>query len=416
MRTQLLKAALCACATSAYLLSAATPVWAEGSQSFGGGSHGVNRVIRTAGDPFDANSSSGYIGARGDVSISFSIPTDAEGIFTEQTNPYDNKPSAYLGAQGPLPGGGAGEVDAGYQFETGVHPYNNPDGSTGYPLIGWTPFVSQGDNYLSIRVYDTVTGRPTPWRSSGSWSGSSGSMNTNMEFAVTLAGDPNNLDAAGGGLKFTESGLGTVYWNQSPPAAGTTPANNPLIPNLTHPVAPWRAQTVFDISKPERINVKRVTAMTRRGAGGSQLDGSSMSVTFSKSSVRKKDQSWIDWALATTRQTARVLKNASGAEIGRVSASGYDAPGNGTANNGAWDKRVTLNGAIYKAPSAATIVEFPNLKVGSLTGQAANIAGREDDAASRAATQGGVSRYNTETVNINLGTATLPTGKAVEIP
>lgn len=241
-----------------------------------------------------------------------------------------------------------------------------------------------------------------------------------MEFAVTLSGDPNNLDAAAGGLKFTATGLGTIYWNKTPPPAGTIPSNNPLIASEAHRVAPWRAQTVFDISKPERINVKRVVAMTRRGTAGAALDGSSISAKFSGCKVRLKGQSWIDWGLATIRHETYELHNAAGAVIGQVSGSGYDAPGNGAANNGEWDKRVTISGVTFRTPTSATIVEFPSLRVVKggtpLTGQNANLAGRENDAASRAATQGPVSRYKTETVNINLGTATRPVGKAVELP
>ena len=160
--------------------------------------------------------------------------------------------------------------------------------------------------------------------------------------------------------------------------------------------------------------------MTRRGAGADLLDGSSMSATFAGCEVRLPDQSWVDWASATVRHTTRELRNTANQVTGQVSGTGYDAPGNGTANNGAWDKRVRLNGTTYTTPTSATIVEFPSLTViqggTTLTGANANIVGRENSQASQEARQGTVSRYNTETVSINLGTATLPRGQAVQLP
>ena len=90
------------------LLSVAAPVLAEGHQDFGGGAHGVNRVIRTAGDPFDANSSTGYVGARGEVNMNFSMPTDADGMITQQTNPYDNKTNRLSWRSRPKCVGGRG--------------------------------------------------------------------------------------------------------------------------------------------------------------------------------------------------------------------------------------------------------------------------------------------------------------------
>ena len=215
--------------------------------------------------------------------------------------------------------------------------------------------------------------------------------------AVTGSPDTFNISSV---TALSAHGPGTlVTWLQFPNKA-----------YANHPVAPWYGDPVFDTKDSGKWKMKRVIGMTRATGTTEELDGSWLTSTFTGGMVKKSGDHELDnWEADDVDQ----------------SLTGYDAKGG--AKNEAYDQRKStkknpldakqLKGGV-KTTLSKTIVEFPNLKVtvtsattlpphkvgDKLTGEEANLVGRQDNHDSRVATEtdANLSRYNHESVNINL--------------
>jgi hypothetical protein len=402
-------------------------VQAEGHVVLGSEAHGVNRVVRTKGDP--VNRVTGFTGVKGTVNISFVMPTqfDSEAnaqVVTKDVNPCDNKPSAYLGGTTADVTAGTREVDAGLQFEPETW-VTKPD-----PQPGWAAFISTNNLFSNVRVYDPSRSDGVPWRvpsgiverNGKKWAAGSGQISTTMEYTVALSGDPGNAGSAKLKLANAHPGSGTsgtFYWNPKDPPS---PFNDDLIgrtPSPQNPVAPWRGLVVFKTANLNYSSVKRVVAMTRRrlddllnddgsvkqkGSGQKSnflLDGSELTCAFTVGQVRPAGGTFRTWGSSDIQQ----------------SATGYDAPGDAVsaaAADPAWDQlwpykpersveesSPPFNGwRGRKTSDSRTVVEFTGTN---------NVNARKGPA--NAGTTG---RYANETVRINLRTSTRPMGDVIE--
>ena len=253
-----------------------------------------------------------------------------------------DKPTAYFGAAI-----GINEVDAGIEYEpriiSGIEP-------------GWTAFISVSRGgatavYTNPRVVRQSDQLPIPWRGgpvpeegeliSGSIESSVAyETHSNGRVSVTIGALQNS-----GRVAIMENS-GTFFYNIASGANNATPE---------HRIAPWFGGEPLNGDQ-NQIRIKKVTAMTRAN-GGSTPDGSYLVGT------------WVGAFGATVSHTQDRL------------GTGYDAPGNG-------DPEARDGAGNYK-------VNYPSLNITS------EIA-RTNDLESRTATQAGASRYDNETVEINL--------------
>lgn len=409
--------------------------YAEGGKNFGAEAHGVNRVIRL---------DSGYVRINGTVSINYTIPSahlmpdvpaSPEQLVSETpkfirhvTNPFDNKPSAYFGGSLKL-GEFTYETDAGLQLETNNYAFN-PSENVEYPGVegggerlgratgGWAAFISSNNGFTNPQVWNDSLNRSVPWRPAQgivkadvdplhvgdeNMVAGSSSISRTLQCWVTLPGD----SAGARGVGLNVGGLGSFYWN-----------NNPDILKATaeHQLAPWTAKPVFPDNHYDDIKLKAVAAMTRRRASQTgaktnyQLDGSEMTVKFTGLQVKTSTSSWGSIPFNKVSQ----------------GETGFDAPKNGAVGNSAWDSRWVYDGssAGNAMDGKRTIVEFvlsnPNLSNEDIATY--NILARSsntnyDSLAIKPELKSALkSRYNSETIRINLHTIARPVGSAVVIP
>lgn len=387
---------------------------AEGSRDFGGGAHGLNRVIRTENN---------YTGVRAQVSIGFYMPRNEAGqyqvvnaqgqpVITNGTGTLDqdvmpfplqgSKPSVYLGGTFPpvnaIGGGAQTEVDVGLQYE----PVTLNNTAPGWSVFFYVDPVNIRDGIntvrhrieVNLRVYDgnaPVPNLGVPWRS-----------NTNPVVGTMT------LDArASGSAAFTFSPVGTIYANF--PRAWLTAGEQARwdVNATTHPVAPWADATqpglvVFDPDGYANANVKRVTAMTRPNPFTNELDGSRIEAQWTNCQVRPHSAALRAWAAGDVNQNR----------------TGYDAPETG---NLAFDRR--YNGR--PSPEIIGPIVLPNGTAGqgpvlvpeSLSRtivQFSSDVATDNSMRSQVISQANNGRYANENVTLNMGMIARPVGQAVQ--
>ena len=179
------------------------------------------------------------------------------------------------------------------------------------------------------------------------------------------------------------------------------PGNVPTLPNFTpdsnvgHRLAPWAdaahpASVVINTARYADSNVKRVVAMIRSAGGNSQLDGSTLTATWSGCQIHPYN------AAANAANGGYVNWTANNVNQGRT---GYDAPRTGDVS---FDKRYAGKATSVSKP----IVEFlaPDAN-GVIVAQPAMRL--RDPLVDNG-------RYTSETVRFNLGTLLRPVGDAVK--
>lgn len=356
-------------------------VQAEGGGKDWRGARGINRVIQAQGL---------YKAVGATVSLSFDLPLNNQGGLL---NPYNDKPSAYLGGNGDagqsftatLPNGNTVsihsgqnvEIDGGLQFETqeffGVNP-------------GWSAFISVNGGWTSPKILVPNTNTPAPndgswkaWRK-GEWGvPRTGKHTGSIQKSLTFQ---ENTD---GSISLTISGEGTFYWNQES-VGNDNPKGTAMAPYV-----PYKVLTN------DGFYPKRVVAMTRSNVHD-ELDGSTMSCTYSQAWIGSSGNGWPDVSQGDT---------------------GYDAPGNPTNSETlldlplkSWDARWPWDegASSMKAPTSKTIVEFPDNDPDNPPDAGAfNFAYRMGGS-----NHGDSGRYISETVNINARRATKLKGKEIE--
>ena len=414
----LLLLSLAGLATTKYAL-------AEGEQLFNG-AHGVNRVIRTP---------AGYRAVYGHYDLEFKMPTNEDGLFetlaqrnavvggSQASQLIDplliivNKPSVYMGGEFVGANGTSSQIDGGLQLEIRTI---RSDSST-YSDPGWSVFFyvdsasfinaagnpesysftrADGTNTHRIELNPRVIDSAHPTSTGVPWRGGLGKISGNMEMEAT----------AGGRGRFkcgSLPGTGELWVTRSRPLTGDAihpiPEYWKVSTTLSENVAPRKidsaayeqgssALIIFDTSRYENsANVKRVTAMTRDGNHKSDLDGSWLKATWGSCEVFK-----------TTPHAAPVGRKIW--EVGDVNpdATGYDAPG-GTVDL-AFDRRYKGHRTIY----SRTIIEFASIEVPVAGGTAT-----KSNEVLRGAI-GAPSRYQEETVTVNLGTIARPVGDVLQ--
>jgi|GEM_PF-7106861 len=283
---------------------------------------------------------------------------------------------------------------------------------------GWVAFISSSNKFTNPQVWDTSLNRSVPWRppqgivkadvdplheGDEAMAAGSSSISRMLQCWVTLPGD----SAGARGVGLNVGGLGTFYWNNNPDAVKAN-AQNSLAPSIAKPI--------FPPDHYDDIKLKAVAAMTRRRASQTgaqtnyQLDGSEMTVNFTGLQVKTRTSGW----------GSIPINNVSQGE------TGFDAPANGAAGNSAWDSRWEYDGSSggNAMDGKRTIVEFvlsnPNLSNEDIATY--NILARSpntdyDSLAIKPELKSALkSRYNSETIRINLHTITRPVGSAVSIP
>lgn len=448
------------------------PVWAlmpfpsayaEGHRDNFNGANGVNRVIRTE---------NGYTGV--DITLdelSFSMPTneavgyerlDANGVpvitaerdregninhrghldlellpfpvggvdlYGNPRQPKGNKPSAYIGGQfvSRTNDNLRTQVDVGLQYEP-ITLYNIQP--------GWAVFFNLhgvGGRYVDnsgarpevvdfsppnrrhevgIRVYSPTALRPTdgvPYRVHANRD--EGRMIMEARRDGSLSFNFENLGATDASrIVFANPSKGQLSEHPNLQARWEVDAT-------VHQAAPWADATqppllLFNTDRYNEGNVKRVTAMTRDRPYNDELDGSRVLAKWSSCRVRPHrggdpvanfGGSFVTWGARDVGDT----QNGNSVNDVNQAQTGYDAPGDSVGNPPrlnplAFDQR-------YRAQRTRnyshTIIEFDPIAVRRPDGEVVII----DNQALRTG-EGARSRYQQETVHINLGMLARPVG------
>lgn len=362
-------------------------VEAEGYVAPGGGQHGVNRRVKTY---------SGYVGVSGDFQMDFGLPgptitnpANGDQGVAAASNTLGSSPSFYLGGRGPNLMGGEFEVDAGLQYDWDL----NDDA---YGRTGWEAFINRHGIYTHPRI--AQNGVWTIWRGQGRYYHLSYDVDEFGYIKLNVAGT---------------TPLGTFYWNPAAMPNVPSPGNPPNTVSPGTPngaVAPDYGVPVMNPNTLNSQSVKRVIAMTRPAAAAPhQSDGSSLTCSFRNGTLVYLDpvsngRTEEEWGL--TGYNGDIIDQGE---------TGYDTPANpagdpapnspGAINSPAIDARLA-NG--WPSTSSRYKVDFLNLTFGPSTPPATVQIGRTNLPVSQQATEVGSSssRYKSETVGINLRTAT----------
>ena len=253
-------------------------------------------------------------------------------------------------------------------------------GGTVRSLTGWTAFISVDEDQTNPAVYDANIKDYTPWRTQRR-----NRSATDQSYSFRGTDKVYNLDyrvTSDGAICLDISGLGAFYWT------------NAQAPNTFSPSGVW-PNTGVRVMTPSRLGeqrVKRVTALTRDRNNRDELDGSWIECVFRNGRVVHSNGQQDDW---TTNYI-------SGSADPRLNPTGYDSPGNGANGGGALDSiDATRNGS--RTTISRYKVDFPSLNGATPSaGTSLITAGRSFGSLN--ATEGSKSRYNAETVRINLRT------------
>ncbi len=348
----------------------------------GGGVWGVNRRVTSEPD---------CVGVNGTFAMDFALPSDAAGNVTAATNPRNSSPSFYLGSVGPgrsLDAAGAWrnservQIDAGLQWDWG---------GTARSLIGWTAFISVDEDQTNPAVYDANIKDYTPWRTQRR-----NRSAADQSYSLRGTDKAYNLDyrvTSDGAIRLDIGGLGAFYWA------------NGQAPNTFSPSGVWPnvGVRVMDPARLAEQRVKRVTALTRNRTNTDELDGSWLKCVFRNGHVVHSNGQQDDW---TTNYI-------SGSADPRLNPTGYDAHGNGANGGGALDSiDATRNGR--RTTLSRYKVDFPSLDGATpIAGTSLITAGRSFSSLN--ATEVNKSRYNAETVRMNLRTFQSLSGNRVRV-
>lgn len=195
-------------------------------------------------------------------------------------------------------------------------------------------------------------------------------------------------------------------------------------PYPSHPVAPWAGEPVFDPARLAETQMRRVVAMTRSTPATDQLDGSWLQCRFENGRIKQQgaNQTLQNWlytepnTLPFADTDRRVHQGTNGADEQvppqppnaagdpNLRTTGYDARPNMPADSLAqydarWRDGVSSEWNL--TPGSRTIVDFPSLIAE---------ARRNTPASRRASEATGLTRYQRETVHINLKRVARPIG------
>lgn len=326
--------------------------FAEGGDQRPAGDFGLNRRVRTENN---------FARVTGNISIHFDFKT-VNGVITTVTTP-----SFYLGGRGVDAAGQSIEVDAGMDYDTGFVTLRE----------GWVPFIAR-----SIGNHQERT-NPRSWNGTR-WTTPRRHGNTHdLDYEVDSQGR----------LKLTTDGL-TFYWidndTNNDGVADVSPPSGRINPPPAGTTGwPWVAlgQNAMNAAALNQHSVKRVTALTQVNTGNpvnreGVLDGTTLTCLFYNGYVYSPAGAQTSW---TVNQTSQVRD-------GR--GTGYDAPQSGAlAYDAIWNSHTT-SFSKYR-------VEFPNVRPQTSPSVVGNVP-RTNSVQSQNGIEMGVSRYNRETVKLNL--------------
>ena len=321
----------------------------EGGDQRPAGDFGINRRVRT-----NAN----FTRVAGDISIGFRLRTVNGTLATVST------PSFYLGGRGNNAAGQAVEVDAGLDYDNGV--------TTGTNLSGWVPYIARSFMNRQERV------NPRFWNGR-SW-----------VVAPRIQGNNHHLDYevdSQGRLKLTVDALSFYWLDNDVDNDGETDVLPAIAPPAGTTSWPWvtLGQSAIDPATLDRHSVKRVTAITQprnRAYPEGELDGTTLGCLFYNGDVYSPNGVRFSWTSAQTSQ----VRDGRG--------TGYDAPQTGVlADDAIWNGHQTS----FSKPR----VFFPKVVPQQSRGVVGNVP-RTNSVLSQNGTEGGVSRYRHETVELRL--------------
>ena len=327
----------------------------------GGGEWGVNRRVTSVTD---------CIGAKGTFVMDFGLPSDAAGQVTAASNPQNSSPSFYFGGSGPgryVDNSGVWhnnenvEVDAGLQWNW-LNTASRPR--------GWVAFISVHKQQTNPTVYNESIGDYVPWRGTD--------RAYNLDYRITSLGE----------VKLNVSNLGTFYWRDPTNTTYSTPSTADIRPEV--------GERVMDGSLNAQ-RVKKVIALTRGNSFTDDLDGSWLECVFRNGRLVHSNGVEEDW-------TRRFMD---------VGPTGYDAPGNDATGGGGINSIDALRNGVRTTRSRYK-VDFPKLN-GAVPSPGTSLITAGRSIGSSNATEIGNSRYNAETVRINLRTFQSLFGRRVRV-
>jgi hypothetical protein len=294
-----------------------------------------------------------YVEVSGQFDVTFELRRNAAGQIDTRSFP-----SFYLGGRGVGQDGNAHEVDAGLQYDP------RPPGGA---LPRWTLFIANQGDHTNPRVWVSGSGWHIP-----NPNGDSYTLHYKTE--------------ADGKLSLDVSGIGTFYWVDP-----NTHSPKSIPPRGSNVIWPWQSigEIVMNPANFNTHSVKRVIALTqdKPQAGESKegvLDGSTMTCVFSNGTVYGPARTQISWGQSQTDQGHPTY-----------GGTGYDAPETGNlAYDAIWNSHLTSRSQFK--------VKFPYVTPQMLA--------RGDFSGSHSGKEANVSRYQHETVNLNLRTVNVPRG------
>lgn len=398
---------------------------------------GANRRVRTQ--------PQGYVGVGGTFDIvEMSLPKNANGEITEESNAVNSKPSFYFGG-----GGGGVEVDAGMQYEW------FQGNTTGATPRGWAAFISVNKLFRNPRIWDGT--------SYGAWRGTGGTGSSySMEYKVyndqeicptTDQAQPKgsiSLELTGKVNNKTTDHL-LFFYRQPPTPEYPAKVVKPFLtrPYLDIPVVqelpdkpvfvpptesspgappnlawawPWEGETRTYSTNlhnaRQTLFAKRVVCITQDTGRPAENDGSTFTTTFSGGKLTKADGVEAYW---------NPLARAGDVDHG-TNATGYDTPTEGRSAGNISDsnppqsdhaKDLTWYG--FETTSSEYKIQFP--KVYFSQAPLANPQEEARKATDRSRTEiyeaanganGGNIRYTRETVAISLRNAARPLATSIK--